>query len=110
MILIILHYRLLIADVDVLYVDTLLPTKMVELPNAEREYLVEWDKAYRFGLDKINKGKPDMIVMHPMPRTDELGWQIAAEVNCTPRERYFKQAHNGVLARMALLKLVLGAE
>jgi aspartate carbamoyltransferase catalytic subunit len=99
-----------IEEVDVFYVDTLWPTQLKNLTNAEREYLVEWDKIYRFGLDKIDKGQPDMIVMHPMPRTDELGYQIAREVNSTPRERYFKEAHNGVLARMALLKLVLGAE
>jgi aspartate carbamoyltransferase catalytic subunit len=44
------------------------------------------------------------IVMHPLPRVDE----IATEVDADPRAAYFRQARNGVVIRMALLDLLLG--
>lgn len=44
-------------------------------------------------------------VMHPLPRVDE----ISPEVDSDPRAAYFRQAHNGLYIRMALLKMVLGA-
>ncbi len=47
---------------------------------------------------------PDAIVMHPLPRVDE----IVPEVDADPRSAYFRQARNGVFIRMALLDLVLG--
>ncbi|MGH9404190.1 MAG: aspartate carbamoyltransferase [Terriglobia bacterium] len=45
----------------------------------------------------------DAIVMHPLPRIDE----IAMEVDQDPRAAYFRQAQNGLYVRMALLKMVL---
>ena len=46
---------------------------------------------------------PTSIVMHPLPRVDE----IAPEVDADPRAAYFRQAANGVALRMALLELLL---
>jgi aspartate carbamoyltransferase catalytic subunit len=46
---------------------------------------------------------PGAIVLHPLPRVDE----IAPEVDADPRAAYFRQAHNGVFVRMALLTSVL---
>ena len=46
----------------------------------------------------------DAIVMHPLPRVDE----IDPAVDKDPRAAYFRQAHNGVYIRMALLQMVLG--
>jgi aspartate carbamoyltransferase catalytic subunit len=48
--------------------------------------------------------KADAIVMHPLPRLDE----IAKEVDSDPRAAYFRQAQNGLSVRMALLTMVLG--
>jgi aspartate carbamoyltransferase catalytic subunit len=48
--------------------------------------------------------RPDAIIMHPLPRVDE----IAMEVDQDPRAAYFRQAQNGLYVRMALLKMVLG--
>jgi aspartate carbamoyltransferase catalytic subunit len=48
--------------------------------------------------------RPDAIIMHPLPRIDE----IAMEVDQDPRAAYFRQAQNGLYVRMALLKMVLG--
>ena len=44
------------------------------------------------------------IVMHPLPRVDEIN---SEEVDRDPRAAYFRQAHNGLYVRMALLKMIL---
>lgn len=48
--------------------------------------------------------KRRMIVMHPLPRVDE----ISKEFDTDPRAAYFRQAENGMYIRMALLAMVLG--
>lgn len=48
--------------------------------------------------------KKDMVILHPLPRVDE----IAAEVDADPRAAYFRQMENGMFVRMAILALVLG--
>lgn len=48
--------------------------------------------------------KRDAVVLHPLPRLDE----ITVEVDADPRAAYFRQAHNGLYIRMALLKVLLG--
>lgn len=50
--------------------------------------------------------RPDTIVMHPLPRVDE----IAHEVDADPRAAYFRQAQNGLYIRMALLAACLGRD
>ncbi len=52
----------------------------------------------------VEGGAKGLTVMHPLPRVDE----IAAEVDSLPGAAYFRQAHNGVYLRMALLAMVLG--
>jgi aspartate carbamoyltransferase catalytic subunit len=47
---------------------------------------------------------PGAIILHPLPRVDE----ITTDVDSDPRAAYFRQAHNGVYIRMALLEHVLG--
>jgi aspartate carbamoyltransferase catalytic subunit len=46
-----------------------------------------------------------MIVMHPLPRVDE----ISTDVDSDPRACYFRQMENGMFVRMAILALILGA-
>jgi aspartate carbamoyltransferase catalytic subunit len=60
---------------------------------------------YKVNLETVSAAKKDLIILHPLPRVDE----IAAEVDKTPQARYFQQVWNGVVVRMALLSLVLGA-
>jgi aspartate carbamoyltransferase catalytic subunit len=50
--------------------------------------------------------KPRAILLHPLPRVDE----IDPAVDDDPRAAYFRQAHNGVYVRMALLQLLLSGE
>jgi aspartate carbamoyltransferase catalytic subunit len=60
--------------------------------------------SYKIDLEILSKAKKDLIVMHPLPRVDE----IAAEVDETSHARYFQQVWNGIVTRMALLALILG--
>ena len=58
---------------------------------------------YVINSDSLRLMKADAIVMHPLPRLDE----IAMEVDSDPRAAYFRQAQNGLCVRMALLRMVL---
>ena len=58
---------------------------------------------YILGIDKVKLMKEKSIIMHPLPRVDE----IPQEVDEDPRARYFEQAENGIFIRMALLYLLL---
>jgi aspartate carbamoyltransferase catalytic subunit len=51
-----------------------------------------------------DKAKSDSIILHSLPRMDEL----PADVDSTRHARYWQEAFNGVVMRMALLSLVLG--
>ena len=53
---------------------------------------------------KMALGKPDMAVLHPLPRVNE----ITLEVDDDPRAAYFDQVQNGVYVRMALIMMLLG--
>ena len=52
----------------------------------------------------VESAKPGLVVMHPLPRVDE----IATEVDAMPNAAYFRQMKNGVYVRMALLAAILG--
>lgn len=61
--------------------------------------------AFIFGVDTVKQMKQDAILMHPLPRVNE----IALGVDTLPQARYFDQAKNGVPMRMALIKYCLEA-
>ena len=61
--------------------------------------------SYRIDLETLREAKKDLTILHPLPRLDE----IATEVDSTPYARYFQQVRNGIVVRMALLALILGA-
>ena len=62
--------------------------------------------AYRVTRELLrDKAKPDAIILHSLPRMDEL----PTDVDNTRHARYWEEAFNGVVMRMALLSLVLGA-
>jgi len=60
--------------------------------------------SYRIDLETLSDAKRNLIIMHPLPRVDE----IAPEVDNTQFARYFQQVRNGIVVRMALLALILG--
>ncbi len=59
---------------------------------------------YILDQNKMELAKEDMLVLHPLPRVNE----IAVEVDEDPRAAYFKQAQYGVYVRMALILTLLG--
>ena len=70
--------------------------------SSEEEYNRQKD-VFRLDTEKMKKAPKDMIVMHPLPRVDE----IAMDVDDDPRAMYFTQAKNGMFVRMALIISVL---
>jgi aspartate carbamoyltransferase catalytic subunit len=61
---------------------------------------------YVIDAEAMRRLNPDAILLHPLPRVDE----IATEVDADPRAAYFRPAHNGVFVRMALLEYVFNGE
>ena len=61
--------------------------------------------SYKIDVETLKKAKKDMILLHPLPRVDEISF----EVDSTAHARYFQQVWNGIVTRMALLALILGA-
>ncbi len=59
---------------------------------------------YILNKEKLDAAKPDMLILHPLPRVNE----ISVEVDEDPRAVYFKQAQYGVYVRMALILTLLG--
>lgn len=90
----------IIKEIDVLYVTRIQKERFPDLSEYERV-----KGSYKVDLEIILKGKGDLIVMHPLPRVDELDYKI----DNTKYARYFKQTWYGLLVRMALLALILGA-
>ena len=90
----------IMPQIDVLYVTRIQKERFPD----QAEY-AKVKGAYKIDLKTLKNAKKDMIILHPLPRLDE----IAPEVDNTPQARYFQQVHNGVMVRMALLALVLGA-
>jgi len=89
-----------LPEADVLYVTRIQKERFPDLAEYEKVR-----GSYVIDLNVLKKAKEDLIVLHPLPRIDE----VAVEVDSTPFAKYFEQARNGVVVRMALLALVLGA-
>jgi aspartate carbamoyltransferase catalytic subunit len=87
-----------LPEVDVVYQTRIQKERFTD-PNA---YLA-LKGIYRIDNRSLGLMRKYAIVMHPLPRVDE----IAPEVDADPRAAYFRQAHNGLHIRMALLDLLL---
>ena len=90
-----------IADADVIYMTRIQKERFPD----EDEY-TKVAGIYKMTADDLAVAKAGMIVMHPLPRVDE----IDPSVDSTQHARYFQQAFNGVPTRMALLCRSLGIE
>lgn len=88
-----------IHNADVLYVTRLQKERFA----SEHEY-ANLKGAYVVDTDLLTLAPKHMIVMHPLPRVDE----ISTEVDSDPRAAYFRQMKNGMYVRMAILTLLLG--
>ncbi|MBE6845950.1 MAG: aspartate carbamoyltransferase [Ruminococcus sp.] len=87
-----------INDLDMLYMTRIQRERFA----SEEDYLSQKD-TYILDKKKLNKARADMIVMHPMPRVDE----ISTDVDDDSRAIYFKQAKYGMYVRMALIMTML---
>ncbi len=87
-----------IDDLDVLYVTRIQKERFPD----EEEY-VKMRGSYVIGLDVVKKMKEDAIILHPLPRIDE----ISTDVDSCDQAKYFEQAEYGKYTRAALLGLIL---
>jgi aspartate carbamoyltransferase catalytic subunit len=88
-----------VSDVDVLYVTRIQKERFLNIS----EY-GKLEGSYRVDRKLLENAKNGLIVMHPLPRVNE----ISTEVDTTPFAKYFDHAAYGVPVRMALLSLLLG--
>ncbi|MDK2372836.1 MAG: aspartate carbamoyltransferase [Candidatus Korarchaeota archaeon] len=87
-----------LPELDVLYVTRIQKERFPDPAEYERV-----KGSYRIDAALLKNAKEDMIILHPLPRVDE----IALDVDSTPHALYFKQAAYGVPIRMALLREVV---
>lgn len=90
-----------IKDVDVIYVTRIQKERFPDPTEYKRVV-----GSYKIDLDLLKHAKDDVMVMHPLPRVNE----IDPRVDETKHALYFKQAFYGVPVRMALLSLLLGVD
>ncbi len=90
-----------LGEVDVLYMTRVQRERFFN----EDDYIRLKD-TYILDKEKMELAKKDMIVLHPLPRVNE----ISTEVDSDPRAKYFEQAKNGMFVRMALIMSLLGIE
>jgi len=88
-----------LAETDVLYMTRLQRERFADPGDYER-----FNAFYVITPRTLTRAKDTMIVMHPLPRVNE----IAPEVDSDPRAVYFRQMEYGMYVRMALLSMVLG--
>ena len=88
-----------LPDLDILYM-----TRVQRERFFNEEDYVRLKNSYVLNAEKLTLAPPDMAVLHPLPRVNE----ITLDVDDDPRAAYFEQATNGVYMRMALIMTLLG--
>ena len=88
-----------LPDLDVIYMTRIQKERFADLAEYEKV-----KGSYRLDAAELASAKREAIVMHPLPRVDE----ISADVDGTSHAKYFKQVWYGLLTRMTLISLVLG--
>lgn len=88
-----------IGSADVLYVTRVQKERFTDL--AQYESVKDY---YRISTELMEQAKPNTIVMHPLPRVNEIDVRLDSD----PRAAYFRQVKNGMYIRMAILAAVLG--
>ncbi len=87
-----------IGELDLLYM-----TRVQQERFFNEEDYIRLKDFYILNKEKMALAKPDMLVLHPLPRVNE----ISVEVDSDPRAAYFKQVQYGVYVRMALILTLL---
>jgi len=99
------HIKDAIADADVIYMEPVVQPDYTKARDEREGDVGLTPEEYQVTLEVMKKAKQDSIVLHSLPRMDEL----LPEVDGTRHARYWEEAFNGVVMRMALLASVLGA-
>ena len=86
-------------ELDILYM-----TRVQKERFFNEEDYIRLKNSYILTSEKMALAKPEMAVLHPLPRVNE----IALDVDNDPRAAYFEQVQNGVYIRMALIMTLLG--
>ena len=87
-----------ITDLDVLYMTRIQRERFA----SEEDYQAQ-KNVFVLDKEKLDKAKENMIILHPLPRVNE----ITVDIDDDPRALYFKQAQYGMYGRMALILLLL---
>jgi len=88
-------------ELDILYM-----TRVQRERFFNEEDYVRLKDSYILDMNKLKNAKPDMFILHPLPRVNE----ISTEIDNDPRAAYFRQAQYGVYVRMALILKLLELE
>lgn len=99
------HVEQAISAADVIYMEPVVQPDYTKSRDERAGEVGITPENYRVTKELLRKAKQDAIVLHSLPRMDEL----PPEVDDTRHQRYWVEAFNGVVMRMALLALVLGA-
>jgi aspartate carbamoyltransferase catalytic subunit len=99
------HIAQAVQDADVIYVESVVAPDYTQsrVDNSAGQGLTP--EAFRVTPDLLRKAKSDVMVLHSLPRVDE----IPVEVDFTRHARYWEEAFSCLVVRMALLALILGA-
>jgi aspartate carbamoyltransferase catalytic subunit len=99
------HVEQVIADADVILVEPVVQPDYTKQRDERGKEVGQTPANYKITRELLaNKAKSDAILLHSLPRMDE----IPTDVDITRWSRYWQEAFNGVVMRMALLSLVLG--
>jgi aspartate carbamoyltransferase catalytic subunit len=99
------HIDEAIADTDVIYMEPVVQPDYTKARQEKQEVYAHTDAKYQVTSAVMKKAKGSSIILHSLPRRDEL----LPEVDDSRHARYWQEAYNGVVMRMALLASVLGA-
>jgi aspartate carbamoyltransferase catalytic subunit len=99
------HIDEVIADADVIYMEPVVQPDYTQSRQEKQDEYGRTPANYQITREVMKRAKGDSIVLHSLPRMDEL----LPEVDQLKHARYWQEAYNGVVMRMALLSLVLGA-
>jgi aspartate carbamoyltransferase catalytic subunit len=99
------HIDEAIETTDVIYMEPVVQPDYTKARQEKQEVYARTDAKYQVTTEVMKKAKGSSIILHSLPRRDEL----LPEVDDSRHARYWQEAYNGVVMRMALLASVLGA-
>jgi aspartate carbamoyltransferase catalytic subunit len=99
------HVADAIAEADVIYMEPVVQADYTSGRDERGDEVARTPENYQVTRELLTKARPGAMILHSLPRMDEL----ALDVDATRHARYWQEAYYGVVMRMALLSLVMGA-